>query len=92
MGGNWAKAIERADGKCEKCGEPINGKFYVHHRDGSGETESPNHDLANLWAVHPKCHTKIHEINFRVVNGELFVLGEIFEMMNVNEVKVLRPQ
>jgi hypothetical protein len=85
--GNWIKALERAGRKCEMCGSESN--LHVHHRDGSGETDSPNHSLDNLVVACGKCHSAIHEINYRIIDGKLYVLGKIFEIMGVNTVEVL---
>jgi hypothetical protein len=85
--GNWTKVLDRADGHCEMCGEIK--KLNVHHRDGSGENISPNHDLENLQAVCYYCHKQIHTINYRIIDGALYVSGKIFKIMQVSEVKVL---
>ncbi len=88
LDGNWLPALERAGYSCELCGQVE--KLYVHHKDGSGETESPNHDLDNLMVLCSKCHTQIHEINFRIIDGKLYVTGTIFDVMKVDNVPVLK--
>ena len=48
-----------------------------------------------LWKIFKcfveKCHRQLHEINYRIIDGKLFVLGKIFEVMRVQSVEVL-PQ
>jgi len=74
---------------CEMCGSE-DKRLVVHHKDGSGETQKPNHEVSNLMVLCHWCHRQIHEINYRIIDGELFVIGKIFDLMNVNEVKVIK--
>jgi predicted nucleic acid-binding Zn ribbon protein len=80
-------ALER-DKICQMCS--ATEFLVVHHKDGSGETKNPNHDPDNLTALCYRCHKAMHSINYRVVNGELFVTGKIFEIFGVDSVKVLK--
>lgn len=86
--GNWLLALERSGHQCELCG--IARGLNVHHRDGSGETASPNHALDNLMVLCEKCHRQLHEINYRVIDGTVYVTGKIFELLGVETVQVLR--
>ena len=88
LNGNWGKVIERADGCCEQCGQA--GKVYVHHRDGSGNTPTPNHALENLMVLCPMCHNQIHQIDYRVIDGTVYVTGKIFDLFGIETVQVLR--
>jgi len=52
--------IQRAGGRCERCGEKAE-HLHVHHiihRSRGGTNE-----LTNLWAVCPKCHSELHPEN-----------------------------
>lgn len=83
------RILERDNFTCQHCGKH-GQRLAVHHKDGSGETDNPNHDDKNLTSVCYKCHKIVHTINYLVKDGELFVIGKIFDVMGVNEVKVLR--
>ena len=88
--GNWQRAMERDGYRCQSCG--TDKKLLVHHRDGSGErSQSPNHELDNLVTLCHKCHVAVHNIIYRVIGGEVYVIGKIFDLLAVGEtVKVLR--
>jgi 5-methylcytosine-specific restriction endonuclease McrA len=58
FGGNRQKALERDGYKCVLCGATEN--LAVHHKDESGQTDNPNHELDNLVTVCSSCHTKQH--------------------------------
>lgn len=58
FGGNRQKALERDGYKCVLCGATEN--LAVHHKDDSGQTDNPNHELDNLITVCNSCHTKQH--------------------------------
>jgi len=88
--GNWLLAVERDAYTCQVCGVPKK-RVTVHHKDGSGEDGNPNHDLANLVTLCFGCHNKLHRITFRVIGGEVYVIGKVFDWLGVGEsVKVLR--
>lgn len=87
FGGNWLPALERAGYRCEKCG--VARGLHVHHKDGSGETDSPNHDLENLMVLCAKCHKQLHQIDYRVIDGVVYVTGKIFTHLGVTTVQVL---
>jgi len=57
FGGNRELALQRDGYKCVKCGGIK--QLGVHHKDGSGKTDTPNHELDNLISLCNKCH--IHE-------------------------------
>lgn len=59
FGGNREKALERDGYKCVLCGE-VN-EVSVHHKDCSGQTDKPNHELDNLITLCKSCHTKQHK-------------------------------
>ena len=83
-------AILQERKECELCGE--DKRLLVHHRDGSGETRTPNHDKSNFMVLCARCHRQIHTINYQIIGGELFVTGKIFDLINVDEVKVLKKK
>jgi len=83
---NRLLALQR-DKVCQTCGSE--GPLLVHHWDGSGETDSPNHALDNLRVLCGKYHKQLHQIDYRIIDGKLFVLGKIFEVMGVQSVEVL---
>lgn len=96
LNGNWIKVLERDKYKCQICdkqGEAfVNNpkeRMIVHHIDGSGETESPNHEMNNLLTLCQKCHFDIHRIQYRIIDGEFYVFGKIFEQIKLKQVKVL---
>jgi hypothetical protein len=60
LGGNWARAMEKAAWQCEICRDAAT---RVHHRDGRGGglcKASRNDDLGNLIALCESCHRRIH--------------------------------
>lgn len=87
-GGNWKAALERDGYKCQACGAEHG--LHVHHRDGSGETDSPNHELSNLQTLCRTCHKRIHTITYRIVDGQVVVSGLVFELLGVTSVKVTK--
>ena len=90
LDGNRQRAMERDGYRCQSCG--TDKKLLVHHRDGSGErSQSPNHELDNLVTLCHKCHVAVHNIIYRVIGGEVYVAGKIFDLLAVGDtVKVLR--
>lgn len=56
--GNRELALINANYKCELCNS--SGKLHVHHKDNSGQTDNPNHELSNLIVVCKRCHPRIH--------------------------------
>lgn len=85
-GGNWLKAIERDGGKCQICGKASG--LHVHHRDGSGETDSPNHALDNLQTLCRTCHKRVHTITYRIIDGRIVVSGLVFELLGATSVSL----
>jgi len=57
FGGNRELALQRDGYKCTQCGGVQ--QLSVHHKDRSGRTDNPNHELDNLISLCNKCH--IHE-------------------------------
>lgn len=84
--GNWQRALDRDGRKCQGCG--ATERLRVHHRDGSGEGDSPNHDLDNLQTLCQKCHSLAHTITYRIIDGEVVVSGLVFQLLGVSTVKV----
>lgn len=85
-GGNHAAALDRDGHKCVQCGSEK--KLRVHHRDGSGEAESPNHDLSNLETLCATCHKRIHKLSYLVVGGVVVISGPVFEHLSVTKVRI----
>ena len=59
--GNRAKALERDDYTCQRCGSQED--LHVHHKDGNGVTsprESRNNTIDNLLTLCRGCHTRVH--------------------------------
>jgi 5-methylcytosine-specific restriction endonuclease McrA len=51
------KVLVRAQGKCEKCRNSLEGlKPNIHHIDGNPK----NNKLSNLKVLCPNCHSKAH--------------------------------
>lgn len=86
LGGNWFAALERDGHKCQMCG--TTRALHVHHLDGSGETDSPNHQLENLQTLCRSCHKQVHTITYRIVDGEIVVSCTMFKLLGLNSVKV----
>ena len=84
--GNWQRALERDGYKCCSCGAAEG--LHVHHLDGSGEGDSPNHELDNLQTLCALCHKRVHTITYRIIDGEVVVSGLVFELLGVNNVRV----
>lgn len=95
--GNWEAAIERDCYTCKLCNKRLYPSQWtktqllvVHHRDGSGETESKNHALDNLLTLCGACHREYHtKINLVEINGEYFVRGKIFGLLGLQSVKAM---
>lgn len=60
-GGNREKCFERDGYKCVNCGSTE--QLIPHHKDGSGQTDNPNHALDNLETLCRKCHMALHDPN-----------------------------
>lgn len=58
FGGNREKAMERDGYKCVQCGGTK--QLGVHHKDRTGQTDHPNHDINNLETLCNKCHSQEH--------------------------------
>lgn len=88
-GGMWIAALKRDGWRCTVCGK--DKQLQVHHLDGSGEADSPNHGEANLVTLCTGCHKKVHMIMYRIVDGEMYVKGFVFDWLKAGDtVKVLR--
>jgi 5-methylcytosine-specific restriction endonuclease McrA len=57
FGGNRELALQRDGYKCTVCGGTK--QLGVHHKDRTGQTDNPNHEMDNLISLCNKCH--IHE-------------------------------
>lgn len=88
--GNWQLVLDRDGHRCQICGSTE--KLTVHHWDGTGKDEEPNHDLENLMTTCTSCHGKLHHVKVRVLAGEVYVVGEVFDLLRVDSVKVLRRE
>jgi hypothetical protein len=87
-GRNWQQAMERAGFKCEICA--ATRRLHVHHRDGTGEDAKGNHGLGNLVVLCNSCHSKIHRIKYRIIGGQVYVFGLVFDWLGVESVRVLK--
>ena len=87
-GGNWNAALVRDDKKCVRCGSEKG--ICVHHIDGTGEDDKPNHDLENLATLCAKCHKQIHTLTYRVVDGVVYVAGPVFDWLGIDKVRIER--
>lgn len=72
--------IERADGKCERCGKMIVGKFAVHHT--ALASESNFYDTSILQLLCFNCHQHVTFVDDmrRTANIE----GNLFENESVD--------
>lgn len=86
--GNFEKCLERDGHKCCMCGSA--NKPHVHHLDCSGQTQKPNHALENLATLCSSCHTRMHDIQLRFINGQPIVSGLVFEWLKLDSVTVAR--
>ena len=57
----------------------------VHHLDGTGETEEPNHVPENLVTLCKPCHRNAHHFFYRVTNGTLVLHGLAFTLLGWGE-------
>jgi hypothetical protein len=64
----------------------------VHHRDGSGEDDSPNHALGNLTTLCHTCHKRVHTLSWRIVNGKFYVSGPVLEWLRIRKVFVKKEK
>lgn len=85
-GGNWVAALERDGHKCTIC-DSSRG-LHVHHRDGSGESDSPNHKVENLQTLCNTCHRRIHTITYRVIDDEVVLSGIVFSLLGITKVRI----
>lgn len=96
--GNWFKALERDNFTCQICGKRKDpnewynrhDRLAVHHWDGDGAThKKKNHELNNLVTLCDSCHYLFHsKVSILKINGEYFVSGKIFKLLNIKKVKV----
>lgn len=65
--------LQRDDFTCQICLESFEDfRLVVHHIDGSGADENPNHDLTNLTTLCHHCHVIVHNTARFVKNRDLF--------------------
>ena len=60
--GNRLKALARDNFTCQLCGKSKKARLNVHHKDGTGQKEDPNHSLDNLVTLCIPCHQKVHKL------------------------------
>jgi len=77
LNGNYLKALERDDYKCQVCFNHFSKKLVVHHIDGDRQ----NNDLSNLVTLCQVCHRQIHLLAFILKNKDKQVIpyGKIYE-------------
>lgn len=85
------KVLKEQHDKCWVC----NGKLeftdaIVHHLDVSGSSETPNHNTDNLAAVHKHCHRLFHSVSLALVDNTWYVSGDVFNVLNVDHVEVIK--
>lgn len=79
--GQWRAAVDRDGGKCRVC-QTSPREPHVHHIDGTGHTQTPNHSLENLVTLCSGCHLRLHRsLEYRVVGDELILNGMIFRLL-----------
>ena len=60
-------------------------KLHVHHWDNSGRSEDCNNSLDNLAVLCGDCHSAIHKVTLAKVDGEWFIDGRIFNLVDIND-------
>lgn len=60
FGGNKLKVMQRDGFRCRICNKKLN--LVVHHKDQSGQSETPNNELDNLVTLCRTCHVNIHRV------------------------------
>ncbi len=88
-GGKWAIAYERDGGVCVLCGESEKRR-EMHHIDGSGEEDSPNHEIDNLILLCVHCHRQMHTLTWKIVDNELLVSGFVCEWLGLERVRIVK--
>lgn len=56
--GNKKHVLERDGNKCVDCGKKKG--LIIHHKDGSGSSETPNNEMDNLITLCRSCHMRHH--------------------------------
>lgn len=87
MDGNWVAAMRRDGHKCKLC--LSTSWLVIHHLDGTGEHESPNHTLDNLVVLCRGCHRRVHEFTYRIVNGMVVIDNPMTKLIGVMPVVFL---
>ena len=85
--GNWLKALERDDHKCQFCGSQK--RVLVHHKDGEGEHRKNNHALNNLQTICYQCHRDMHGISLVEINGKFYLRGNILKYFKSVPLEIL---
>ena len=57
--------VERAKGRCEKCGVLVGMSGHVHHRASIGMDCDTYHDVENLALLCLSCHRQTHRMAFK---------------------------
>jgi len=85
LDGNWYTVMERAEYKCQLCGNTEN--IRVHHLDGVRERKDGkkqgNNDINNLMVLCEQCHKDIHGIFLVLKDGEWVIKGKIFDKLKL---------
>ena len=79
MDGNWLAVMERDGQQCKLCS--VTDNLVVHHLDGSGEQDSPNHGIENLVVLCRSCHNKVHRLDYRIVNGVIVITNPLTRLV-----------
>ena len=76
-------ALQRANGKCEECSVPENGRMEFHHKDG----DHFNDIEENVMYVCNPCHKKLdYKIGKRSGDRELGYISETSEIVSIEYV------
>ena len=85
------KLLKKQNGECWICkGKLKSNSTIVHHLDITGQLEEPNHNIDNLVAVHKKCHRLLHSVSLAFINNKWCVVGDVFDVLNVDHVEVIK--
>jgi len=55
-----SSVVERAEGRCQRCGLHVGTTGHVHHRKSKGATPDDYNDDVNLRLLCPTCHRVEH--------------------------------
>lgn len=65
-----SKILSRDNNRCQLCNKTTS--LVIHHKDGSGKKDSPNHAFENLIVLCRPCHSSLHLVSMFCTNSKLF--------------------